>query len=70
MNSDASSCLDSFSSGIIKNTAVFCLPISSNSKSVWLVRLAIPVSLNIFITVARTEKRVALVSPFAKDPVA
>ena len=43
---------------------------SSNSKSVRLVKLAIPVSLNILITVARTENKVALVSPLAKDPVA
>ena len=70
MNRLASSCLDSFSSGIIKNTAVFFFPISSNSKSVLLVRLAIPVSLNIFIVVARTENSVALVSPLANEPVA
>lgn len=39
MDKLANSCLDSFSSGIIKKTAVFSFSIVSNSKSVLLVRL-------------------------------
>ncbi len=63
-------CLDSFSSGITKKTAVFSLPIFSNSKSVLLVILAIPTSLNILSFDDNTENIVALVSPLANPPVA